>query len=354
MDEGVKAKDKDRGEGGTVVKKQGLGIRGQGSGRRKTVKSVFLLFSLLFPDPWPLTPATHAEIADRIVAVVNDNAITLSELNIATAGLVDIKGGDDKEKRKKIIETKSKILDQLIEKKLVEQAANKAGITVSEKEVDNTIEDVKRQNNISQEDLLSALAKNGLTFKEYRAQLQDQIRQVKFINKEFRANVKVSDEDVLSYYKQNQDKFSGPAMYRIRIISFLLSGQNKEKDAEKKAKDILAMARKGVDFAKLSSAYSEGPNVKDGGDLGYIGPGEMDAAVEKSAGGLKIGEISDVIKNPAGFHIIQLVDRRKAEPKPMATVLDEVKSIIYQKIIDERYKLWLEEMMKKAYIEVRL
>ncbi len=300
-----------------------------------------------------LTPSANGEIVDRIVAVVNDSAITLSELNIATTGLGDIKG-DDKEKRQKIIETKSKVLDQLIEKKLVEQAANKAGITVSEKEIDNAIEDVKRQNNIGQEDLLSALARNGLTFKEYREQLKDQIRQVKFINKEFRANVKVSDEDVEAYYKQNRDKFSGPAMYRIRIISFLLSGQGKGKDAEKKAKDILAMARKGADFIKLASVYSEGPNVKDGGDLGYISPGEMDAAVEKAGGGLNIGEISDVIKTPTGFHIIQLIDRRKAEPKPVAAVLDEIKNIIFQKIIDERYKLWLEEMMKKAYIEVKL
>ena len=342
MDEGIKAKDKDRGEGGTAVRE----IQWSGN-----IKRIFLVF--LLTVHCSLSTVVHAEIADRIVAVVNDSAITLSELNIATAGLGDIKG-DDKEKRKKIIETKSKVLDQLIEKKLVEQAANKAGITVSEKEIDNTIEDVKRQNNIGQEDLLSALAKNGLTFKEYREQLKDQIRQVKFINKEFRANVKVSDEDVVSYYKQNQDRFSGPAMYRVRIISFLLSGQDKGKDAEKKAKDILAMAQKGADFAKLASAYSDGPNVKDGGDLGYISPGEMDAAVEKAAGGLSIGEISDVIKTPAGFHIIQLIDRRKAEPKPITAVLDEIKNIIFQKIIDERYKLWLEEMMKKAYIEVRL
>lgn len=345
MDEGIKAKDKDRGEGGTIVKTI-ADCRLQIANFKSQACLLFTAYCLL------LTPV-HAEIADRIVAVVNDSAITLSELNIATAGLGDIKG-DDKEKRKKIIETKSKVLDQLIEKKLVEQAANKAGITVSEKEIDNTIEDVKRQNNIGQEDLLSALAKNGLTFKEYRGQLKDQIRQVKFINKEFRTNVKVSDEDVVSYYKQNQDKFSGPAVYRIRIISFLLSGQDKGKDAEKKAKDILAMAQKGADFAKLALAYSDGPNVKDGGDLGYISPGEMDAAVEKAAGGLNIGEISDVIKTPAGFHIIQLIDRRKAEPKPIAAVLDEIKNIIFQKIIDERYKLWLEEIMKKAYIEVRL
>jgi len=153
-----------------------------------------------------LTAPAHAEIIDRIVAVVNDSAITLSELDAATAGLGGIKG-DDKEKKKRIIETKSQVLDQIIEKKLVEQASNKAGITVSEKEIDNAIEDVKQENNLGHEELLSALAKSGLTYKNYREQLKEQIRQVKFINKEFRSNIKISRDDVEAYYQQNKDSF---------------------------------------------------------------------------------------------------------------------------------------------------
>ncbi|MBI3755077.1 MAG: peptidylprolyl isomerase [Deltaproteobacteria bacterium] len=300
-----------------------------------------------------LTPAVHAEIIDRIVAVVNDSAITMSELNAATAGLGDIKGAD-KDKRKKIMETKSKVLDQLIEKKLVEQAANKAGITVSEKEIDNSIDDVKRQNNIGQEELLSALAKNGLTFKEYREQLKDQIRQVKFINKEFRSNIKMSDEDVEAYYMQNKERFSGPLTHKLRIISFYLTEQDKKKEIEKKAKDVLAMAQKGEGFAKLAKEYSQGPNAQDGGDLGYVKAGEMDKAIEKAAAALNIGETSDIIKTSTGFHIIRLEDKRKAEPKSFSAVEDDIKNIIFQKIIDERYRLWLDGMMKKAYIEVRL
>jgi len=300
-----------------------------------------------------LFTAAHAEIVDRIVAVVNDGVITLSELNDATAG-IEVMKGDDKEKRKKIIETKSKVLDQLIEKKLVEQAANKTGISVSEKEIDNAIEDVKRQNNISHEELLRALAKNGLTVKGYREQLKEQIRQVKFVNKQFRSNIKVADEDVYLYYKQNQDKFTGPVMHRLRIISFPISESGKTKETEKKAKDILAMARKGEDFAKLAIEYSQGPNAQDGGDLGYLKAGEMDATIEKAAIGLKTGEVSDIIKTSTGLHIIQVVYRRKGEPRPIAEVDDEIRSVIFQRIIDERYKLWLEEMMKKAYIEVRL
>lgn len=318
----------------------------------RSLKKALLYFFVFQLSAISYQPSAYAEIVDRIVAVVNDSAITMSELNAATAGLGDIKGAD-KDKRKRIMETKSKVLDQLIEKKLVEQAANKAGITVSEKEIDNAIEDVKRQNNIGEEELLSALAKNGLTFKEYREQLKEQIRQVKFINKEFRSNIKISDEDVESYYAQNKEKFSGPVMHRLRLVSFYSAGQD-SKEAEKKAKDVLVLAKKGEDFAKLAKKYSEGPNAQEGGDLGYVKTGEMDKAIEKAATGLKDGEISGIIKTSTGFHIIQLLDKRKSEPKPFSAVGDEIKNIIFQKIIDERYRLWLDGMMKKAYIEVRL
>jgi peptidyl-prolyl cis-trans isomerase SurA len=345
MDERIKTKGKDRGEGGAIM---------------KTIANCKLQIAnfkshacLLFTAYCLLLTAAHAEIVDRVVAIVNDSAITLSELNAATAGLIDIKDSN-KDKKKNIIETKSKVLDQLIEKKLVEQAANKAGITVSEKEIDNAIEDVKKQNNISQQELLSTLARSGLTFKEYREQLKDQIRQVKFTNKEFRSNVKISHEDVETYYEQNQDKFTGPMMHKLRIISLLATNQGKGTDTEEKAKQVLSMIRRGGDFAKLAKEYSQGPDAQEGGDLGYVKAGEMDKAIEKVAAGLKISEISDIIKTSTGFHIIQVIDRKKGEPQSLAEVEDEIRNIIFQKIIDERYKIWLEEIMKKAYIEVRL
>ena len=345
MDERIKTKGKDRGEGGafvTTISNFKLQIANFKSHACLLLTAYCLLFT-----------AAHAEIADRVVAIVNDSAITLSELNAATAGLIDIKDSD-KDKKKNIIETKSKVLDQLIEKKLVEQAANKAGITVSEKEIDNAIEDVKKQNNISQQELLSTLARSGLTFKEYREQLKDQIRQVKFTNKEFRSNVKISHEDVETYYRQNQDKFTGPLMHKLRIISLLATDQGKGTDTEEKAKQVLSMIRRGEDFAKLAKEYSHGPDAQEGGDLGYVKAGEMDKAIEKVAAGLKIGEISDIIKTSTGFHIIQVIDRKKGEPQPLTAVEGEIRNIIFQKIIDERYKIWLEEIMKKAYIEVRL
>ncbi|HAG50856.1 MAG TPA: hypothetical protein DHU69_06220 [Deltaproteobacteria bacterium] len=348
MDERIKAKGKDRGQGGAIVRNQVSGIMGKG---HKKIFLVYIFLFLLFPSALSLASVVNAEIIDKVIAVVNDSVITLSELNSAIADIGIIKG-DSKEKQ--IVETKSRILDQLIEKKLVELAATKAGISVSEKEIDNAVEDVKKQNNISHEELLRALAKNGLTLKAYREQLKEQVRQVKFINRQFRSNIKLADEDVEAYYKLNQDKFAGPTMHRLRIISFPLTEPGKVKEAEKKVKDVLAMAKRGEDFAKLAREYSQGPNALGGGDLGYVKTGEMDPTIERAIAGLKSGEVSDVVKTSTGFHIIQVVERPKGEPRPLSEVDEEIRNIIFQKIIDERYKFWLEEIMKKAYVEVRL
>lgn len=314
---------------------------------KKCQLSIIVLFSLFAVNCSLLT--ANAEVVDRIVAVINDSTITLSDLNTA-AELENMKRNGS-ENQQKIIETRNKILDQLIEKKLVEYASNKTGITVSEKEIDNAIEDVLKQNNISRDDLLIALTKMGLTFKGYREQLKEQIRQVKFVNKEFRSNIKIAHEDIEIYYKQFQDKFSAPVKHRIRIISFPITGGAKSKTA---AEEVLVLARKGEDFATLAKMYSRAPNADDGGDLGYVAAGEMDGTIEQTASRLKIGEVSDVISTSTDFHIIQVIDRKEMEPKSISEVEEEIKNIIFQKIMDERYKIWLDEMSKKSYIEVRL
>lgn len=302
-----------------------------------------------------LLVTVHAEVMDRVVAVVNEGIITMSELNTATQlALQDLKGG---RRGRDIVEVRSKILDQLIERRLVEQASSKAGISVSEKEIDNAIEDVKRQNSLTQEGLLRALANSSLTYSEYRNQLKEQIRQVKFINKKFRTKVDISEDDMEDYYRQNIERFYGPGEVRLRQI-FLPVEKGatilQRKDTEEKARMILDEIKKGGDFVRLAITYSKGPNPEGGGDLGYIKVGEMDPTIERVVIGLKVGEVSGIIETPSGFHIIQLVDRKGGEPRPFQEVREEIRDILFQRIVDERYRLWLEEQKRVSYIEVRL
>ncbi|HBO84438.1 MAG: hypothetical protein A2073_00455 [Deltaproteobacteria bacterium GWC2_42_11] len=317
-----------------------------------------LMLFLLITHHSSLITASYAAVTDKIVAVVNDSIITLSDLNAAASIRLDeLRKIGKLPEKKKIMEAKSIILDQLIERKLVEQSANKAGITVSEREIDNAIDDVKKQNNIAQDMLLKVLTANGITFKEYRNQLKDQIRQVKFVNKEFRSKATISDEDIETYYKQNMDRFYEPLTFRIRQIFLALPKgitSLQKQEIEKKAREILVNIRNGEDFSKLALSYSQGPNPENGGDIGHIKAGEMDPILEKIALSLKVGGTSDVIQTTAGLHIMQVTERKEQHPKPLEAVKAEINNILFQKIADERYRLWVEEQKSISYIEVML
>ncbi|MBI5237198.1 MAG: peptidyl-prolyl cis-trans isomerase [Deltaproteobacteria bacterium] len=299
-----------------------------------------------------LTPGrAGAEVVDRIVAIINDSVITLSELNAATAIALDKFDLEDKKDSKKMIEVKSKILDTLIEQKLVKQASDKAGIDISEREIDNAVEDIKRQNNLTQETLLLALAQSGLTMREYRDQLKEQIRQVKFINKEFRSKISILPEDIDDYYKSHRDEFFGPSAFRVNMIFIPGSDQSV---ADEKLKLVKEGLSRGEDFRDLASHYSEGPSASMGGDMGYLKSGEMDKAIEEAARKLKVNEISAPINTPEGIYFIQLADVTAPVLRPLDEVRDYIQDKLFKKVMDERFNFWIKEVKKFAHIEIRL
>jgi len=306
---------------------------------------VFVL-AALFAAP----PRSGAEVVDRIVAIINDSIITLSELNAATAVAVEKLGVKERGAGTEQ-EIKNKILDSLIEQKLVKQASDKAGIEVSEREIDNAIEDVKAQNKMKQETLLLLLAQSGLTYNEYKEQIKEQIRQVKFINKEFRSKISIQPEDIEDYYRQNMAEFMDQASYRINMI--FISSADKE-NFKLKAGEVAKALAGGGDFRDIAGHYSEGPAASMGGDLGYLRSGEMNGAIEEAAKKLEAGEIGGPVETPEGIYYIQLVDSNPSEARPLEAVRGEVHDRLFKKIMDERFNFWLSEVKKYAHIEIRL
>ncbi len=317
-------------------------------GRRLCQAAAFLFFFGLL-----LSPAIcGAEVVDRIVAVVNDSIITLSELNAASSSALDTIAGSEKKDTKKIIELKSRILDGLIEQKLVKQAADKAGIEVSEREIDNAVEDVRRGNNMTQERLLLALAGSGLTYREYREQLKEQIRQVKFVGKEFRSKISVEDSEIEEYYRQNKGDFLTPAAYRISLI-FIPAGDKPSKH-EEKVKAVEAGIKAGADFQGLAKDYSKGPAASTGGDMGWLQPGEISQTLETAALRLKPGGISNAISAPEGVYFVKLADKKSAEARTYEDVRESLREKLYKKAMEGRFGFWLMEVKKSAHIEIRL
>lgn len=318
----------------------------RGARCKVAVAAAILFFALLSPS------SGRAEVVDRIVAIINDSIITLSELNAATALAVDnLPGAEKVEGVNKIVELKNRILDGLIEQKLVKQASDSAGIDVSEREVDNAIDEVKKQNRMSQEQLMLALAGSGLTYKEYREQMKEQIRQVKFINNEFRSRISIQNEEIEDYYRQHIDEYLGSPSTRIRMI--FLSGKDKSLQ-DLRRREIDSELKNGGGFESLARQYSEGAAASSGGDMGYLTADEMDATLWKAVGNLAPGQVSPWIKKPEGIYMIQLVEHAPGKAAPLDKVRVEIHKKLYNKTMDERFSSWLQDKKRYAHIEIRL
>lgn len=289
-----------------------------------------------------------AEVVDRVIAVVNDGIITLSELNAATAAALDKLPADEKRDGKKTEGLRAVMLDSLIEQKLVKQAADKAGIEISEREIDNAVEDVMKRNNLTKDALLLALANSGLTHREYKEQLREQIRQVKFINKEFRSKISPRPEDIEDYYRQNQDDFNAPVSYRVNMILIPDSLDDKAKAGAIKAVQDGIVA--GEDFGALAARYSG----RGAGDELVIKSGEVSKAMEEALSGLDPDKPSKAVRLSEGVYFFRLKERIQGRGRPLEEVRDEIHERLFRKTMDERFNFWLIEAKKKAHIEVRL
>lgn len=301
----------------------------------------------------------NADQLNAIAAVVNDEVITTVEVEREAAQILKEetggKGGalDDAAQEK----IRSLALSRLVDKRLVEQKIKELGIRVSDDDVRQAIEDVKKQNNLTQEALVTALKGQGLTFDAYKTQLKEQLQRLRLVSQEVKARIQVSDREMQEYYKANQDLFGGGEVFHARHILFRLdrkASSDEIKRVMEHALSVLYEARSGKDFDALVRKYSEDPNAqKDGGDLGSFRRGEMLPEIEEAVAGMKAGDVSDLVSSSLGLHIIRLDSRQPGAAKPFDQVKKEVEEMLYRKKSEERFSRWVEDLRSKAAIEVR-
>ena len=306
-----------------------------------------------------LSPASaFPKVINSIAAVVNNEIITLHEvIREAQPTIRDAekKSDLDDAARSRIRRT---VLDRLVEKTLVEQKIKELNIKVSEEEIRQAIEDVKKQNNMpNQEALVSALASQGLSFDQYRAQLQEQLEKLKLVSQEVRSKIQVGESEMREYYETNKVKYTEEETFRSRHIFFRTSEKAPAEEIKRTmttALMVLADAKSGKDFAELAKKYSEDPAArKDGGDLGQFKKGDMLPELESAIMGMQPGQVSELVYTPAGFHIIKLEERIKGKIKPFESVKTEIEETLYRTRSEERFSLWAKDLRNKASVEVK-
>jgi len=313
-----------------------------------------ILFFAIFLSPFT---AKGSELISGIAATVNDDVITTFEVQKeADQMLQEVqKSGSPETLDKATIHKQA--LDRLIDKKLIEQKVKELDIKISEEELRQSIEDVKKQNNLTQEALIAALAGQGLSFDQYKAQLREQLERLRLMSQEVRSKIQVSEREMREYYETNYVRPGEEDIFRARHILFKV-GKNAPEDevakVESTATQVLQEAKNGKDFAELAKKYSDDPSAKnDGGEIGPFKKGDMIPEIETVLNVLKVGEISGLIKTPAGFHIIKLEERSKEKPKPFEEVKAEIEDTLYKKKSEERFNQWVNDLHKDASIEIK-
>jgi parvulin-like peptidyl-prolyl isomerase len=302
-----------------------------------------------------------ADIVDKIVAVVNEDVITLSGFNVAfepyRKNIEENYQGKDKEAVLK--QARESFLQRLIDNMLIEQEAKKAGvgIVVKDEEVMGVIKDMLAKDKSTMEDFLKKLAREGNSLESIKGDIRNQIMRMRLLRREIKAKIVVSDEEIGEYYNKNRQNYEGKEAVRIKQILLLLPPQA-NKAMRMKVKDQTNNLRKriknGEPFELLAVKYSQGPEAKQGGDVGFIERGVIIPEVEAVAFSLPLGQVSEVIESSLGFHIIMVVDKRGAGLKPIAVVREEIKAKIEDEKLDKRYEEWITAIRKKSYIEIRL
>ncbi len=293
--------------------------------------------------------AAKPVVLDRIAAVVNDEVITLSEVDgqIPPAGL-------SPEER---VKARREALDRLIEAALITQEATRTNVTVSDQEIETEIASVREREKLTQEDLVKALAAEGLTFQEYRTRLADNIRRAKVIGRLVRGSLTVPDARLKAYYEANKARFTPPASLRLRLL--LIPFSPAPTDAERavaraEAQALRLRAINGEPFEALVKAYSRGPVVEEGGDLGVMKAGELDPRFEEAVRGLAPGQISTPVMLDGGVALLELVQREGGEPQPFEKVRDRIYRTLYDQEFEKAVGQWVKDLRAKAHVEVKL
>ncbi len=297
-------------------------------------------------------------VVDRVVAVVNQEIITLSEVEKWIDPLKEeIVAEDRLQRRERIEELRRQVLNRLIDEKLIDQEVKKAGIKISSKEVDATVDEVKRRNAVTQEDLEKALAVEGLTLETYKKQIEKTLQRQKLINWSVKVETKAGEKEFRDFYQKNVERYRPNETYRPgHILLVVPKGAPPEeiREIRKKGEKILEKIKGGEDFGEMALLYSQDASAKSHGDLGYFKKGELFPAFERAALRLKVGEVSGLLRTDIGFHIIKLLDRKGLEPLPFEEVREKVRADYYDGEMEKAFKQYLSTLKEKAVIEIKL
>ncbi|HIJ90512.1 MAG TPA: peptidylprolyl isomerase [Deltaproteobacteria bacterium] len=319
--------------------------------------SLRILFAILSLLVFFQLPVARAEMVDRIIAIVNDDVITFSDLNREGAALfrrITQEAPPDKVEAT-LLKAREEMLSSLIDKLIVEQRAKKMGISVGNTELDAAISKIIERNKTTPEKFWQQLALMGSSEQDYRERIRSQMLQDRLIDYEIRSRVVVNEERIREFYEKNYAQKMKEEAYHVLQMGFTWkeNTQAAKDDARLRAEEARKQALAGQDFRTLAGKSSDLPSAKDGGDIGVFKKEEMADYMKTSILGLQVGQISAVQETPVGYQFFKLLSNCGDVNLQASyeSVKEQIRQRLYEEALNSQFQKWVKELRDQAYIK---
>lgn len=308
----------------------------------------FVLLIAFAPAP------AHAEPIERVVAVVNDQAVLLSDLRRRAAPYLEhaLRGtSNEGEVKTRIKALYDQLAQQLIDEELIEQSARKMLITTSSLEVDQAIENVRRQSGLDEAKFWEAVRAQGFTDKQYREDVRKQLLRLKVVNQRVRARVNISEDSVRDTYEDRVRKLRRSQRFRAAHVFLALPETASATEVARVLKEAEALR------ASLKpETFDAAATQHGGGELGWLDQGDLPNVLEEALLEINVGEIGAPVRGPSGVHIFLVRERQAGSDAVPA--YEAQRAEIHRELLDRamqrQEELFLKGLRRDAVITMRL
>lgn len=275
------------------------------------------------------------------VAVVNGEAIVLTEFEKSLTAEMALAKGENPLKPEEIESLKEAVLDNLIREKIMLQRAREISLAIGEAELTARIEEIRKD--YSGDQFGELFGVGGIDYNAWKEALRTRILLEKLIAQDVNGKIQVTDEEAERYYIANRKAFATDR--RVRVAQIVVPDRNR-------AEAILKRLKAGEDFDKVAREVSISPEAARGGDLGFFERGVMPEAIDRMVFSMPVGTVSRVAQSPYGFHIFKVLGQEGAGGRKFADVKVQVIADLRKQREAEAYKIWIEGMKVKAAIKI--
>ncbi|MFN9127812.1 MAG: peptidylprolyl isomerase [bacterium] len=285
------------------------------SRRLPTLLSTLLLAAVLLAAPGaaPAQGPMPARVltVDRIVAVVNDEVITQFDLTLRTKlAVAQLSRQGTALPPAEILERQ--VLERMISDRVQLQLARETGIRIDDGQLEKILSRIAAENKMTLPQFREAIERDGMAFTRFREDLRDEVLISRLREREVDSRVVVTESEIDNFLKNSAAQGSNDELNLAHILVRVPEGASPEQLAERRARaeQALGQVKAGTDFGQVAAAFSDAPDALKGGVMGARPTDRWPTLFADAARSLKVGEVSPVLRSPAGFHIIRIVDRR--------------------------------------------